>query len=318
MTISQILWYILCLFGKIVIVMCMNKFFNKCQLCPRNCLVNRNNLEMGFCKSGNKIKIAKAYLHMWEEPCISGDNGSGTIFFSGCNLRCLFCQNYYISELNNGKEISILEFANICIDLQNRGANNINLITPTHYVPLIIEGINLAKKMGLKIPIIYNSSGYERVETIKLLEGTIDVYLPDFKYYDNKYAKKYSKCGDYFEYADRAIFEMFRQHSKCIFDENGNIISGVIVRHLILPDRKEDSKQVLKYLFDMYNNNIFYSIMNQYTPVRKCIYEELNKKITKADYDDVVNYAWDIGIRNAFVQEEGTVSESFIPDFCEK
>lgn len=296
----------------------MNEFFDKCQLCPRNCLVNRNNLEIGFCKSGNKIKIAKAYLHMWEEPCISGDNGSGTIFFSGCNLRCLFCQNYYISELNNGKEISILEFANICIDLQNRGANNINLVTPTHYVPLIIEGINLAKKMGLRIPIIYNSSGYERVETIKLLDGVVDVYLPDFKYYDNKYAKKYSKCSNYFEYADRAISEMFRQQSNCLFDENGNIISGVIVRHLILPDRKEDSKRVLKYLFDKYNNNIFYSIMNQYTPVRKCIYEELNRKISSDDYDDVINYAWNIGIRNAFVQEDGTVSESFIPDFYEK
>ena len=306
------------LFGKILIVMFMNDYFDKCKICPRNCLVNRNNYEIGFCKSGNKIRVAKAYLHMWEEPCISGCNGSGTIFFSGCNLRCLFCQNYYISELNNGREISTLEFANICIDLQNRGANNINLVTPTHYVPLIIEGIKKAKQLGLNIPIVYNSTGYEKVDTIKLLEGIVDVYLPDFKYFDNMYAMKYSKCKDYFDYTDKAIEEMFRQKPKCIFDEKGNIISGVIVRHLILPDRKDDSKQVLKHLFLKYKNNIFYSIMNQYTPVRKCIYEELNKKVSMDDYDEVINYAWDMGIRNAFVQEEGTVSESFIPDFCEK
>lgn len=293
----------------------MNELLNLCKLCPRNCMVNRNKGEIGFCKSGNKIRIAKAYLHMWEEPCITGKNGSGTIFFSGCNLRCIFCQNYYISELNNGVEIEIEKFADICLDLQNRGATNINLVTPTHYVPLIIEGIKLAREKGLKIPIVYNSSGYEMVDTIKLLEGIVDVYLPDFKYYDNEYALKYSGCRDYFEYTEKAIREMVRQQPKCIFDKEGNMIKGVIVRHLILPDREEDSKKILEYLYKEYKNKIFYSIMNQYTPVRKCKYEELNKKVDNSVYDEVIDYAWNLGIRKAFIQEEGTVSESFIPEF---
>ena len=293
----------------------MNELLNLCKLCPRNCMVNRNKGEIGFCKSGNKIRIAKAYLHMWEEPCITGKNGSGTIFFSGCNLRCIFCQNYYISELNNGVEIEIEKFADICLDLQNRGATNINLVTPTHYVPLIIEGIKIAREKGLKIPIVYNSSGYEMVDTIKLLEGIVDVYLPDFKYYDNEYALKYSGCRDYFEYTEKAIREMVRQQHKCIFDKEGNMIKGVIVRHLILPDREEDSKKILEYLYKEYKNKIFYSIMNQYTPVRKCKYEELNKKVDNSVYDKVIDYAWNLGIRKAFIQEEGTVSESFIPEF---
>ena len=293
----------------------MNKLLDKCMLCPRNCMVNRNKLETGFCKAANKIKIAKAYLHMWEEPPITGKNGSGTIFFSNCNLRCIFCQNYYISEFNNGVEISTTEFANICIDLQRRGATNINLVTPTHFVPLIVEGIRLAKENGLKIPIVYNSSGYEKVDTLKLLEGIVDVYLPDFKYYDDTLAFKYSGCKDYFKYASEAICEMVRQKPKCSFDKKGNITSGVVVRHLILPGNIDDSKMVLQYLYGKYKNKIFYSIMNQYTPVRKCKYNELNKKLGEEEYEEVINYAWNLGIRKAFVQEEGTVNESFIPDF---
>lgn len=295
--------------------MCMNIMLDKCMLCPKKCMVNRNREEIGFCRSANKIKIAKAYLHKWEEPPITGENGSGTIFFSGCNLRCIYCQNYYISELNNGVEIDTDKFASICLNLQEKGATNINLVTPTHYVPLIIDGLKMAKNLGLKIPIVYNSSGYESVETIKLLEGIVDVYLPDFKYYDDEYAKKYSGCNNYFMYTSEAIKEMVRQKPKCVFDKNGNMLEGVIIRHLILPEREADSKKILKYLYDEYGNRVFYSIMNQYTPVRMCKYQELNKRVSSQVYDEVIDYAWNLGIRNAFIQEEGTVSESFIPDF---
>ena len=296
-------------------VMCMNRELDKCILCPRKCMINRNMGEVGFCLAGNKIKIAKAYLHMWEEPCISGNNGSGTIFFSNCNMKCIFCQNYYISDENNGVEISIERFSDICLELQNQGAVNINLVTPTHFVPLIIDGIKLAKERGLSIPIIYNSSGYESIDTIKLLDGIIDVYLPDFKYYNDEFAIKYSGCKDYFKYTSLSLDEMVRQKPKCIFNDDGNIISGVIVRHLLLPGLEDDSKKILNYLYKNYRDNIYISIMNQYTPVRKCKYEELNNKISDLSYEEVIDYAWNIGIRNAFIQEGETQSESFIPKF---
>ena len=202
--------------------MFMKDVLNKCNLCPRNCRVNRNCLDVGFCMAPNEIVIAKYYLHMWEEPCITGENGSGTIFFSYCNLRCMFCQNYKISTLNYGKKISVEEFSNICIELQEMGATNINLVTPTHFVPLIIEGIRIAKDRGLIIPIIYNSSGYENVDTIKMLDGIVDVYLPDLKYYSDSYAVKYSGCRDYFKYASEAIDEMYKQKGSCKFDSDRN------------------------------------------------------------------------------------------------
>lgn len=295
--------------------MFMKDVLNECKLCPRNCLVNRNKGEVGYCKAGCEIVIAKYYLHQWEEPCITGKNGSGTIFFSYCNLRCLFCQNYKISNLNYGVNISINKFSDICLELQDRGATNINLVTPTHFVPLIIDGIRLAKKKGLKIPIVYNSSGYENVDTIKLLDSIIDIYLPDFKYYSDEYSIKYSKCPNYFKYASAAIDEMVRQKGECKFDSDGNMISGVIVRHLLLPGMEDDSKKIIKYLYDSYGDKIYFSIMNQYTPVRKCKYEELNNKVRDDIYDMVIDYAWDIGIRNAFIQEGCSQSESFIPDF---
>ena len=293
----------------------MKNLLDKCVLCPRNCAVNRNCGEIGFCGAGNEIVIAKYYLHQWEEPCITGMNGSGTIFFSYCNLRCMFCQNYKISTLNYGVGISIERFSEICLELQDRGATNINLVTPTHFVPLIVDGIKLAKSRGLCIPIVYNSSGYENVDTIKMLDGIVDVYLPDFKYYSDKYAIKYSKCRDYFKYASRAIEEMVRQKGSCKFDRDGNIVSGVIVRHLLLPGMENDSKKILKYLYDKYGDKIYISIMNQYTPVRKCKYEELNDRVLDMVYDDVIDYAWDIGIRNAFIQEGDSQNESFIPEF---
>lgn len=287
--------------------------FYKCVLCPKNCSVNRNLGELGSCGAGNKIKIAKAYLHKWEEPCISGENGSGTIFFSHCNLKCIFCQNYDISLNNNGVDITVNRFSDICLDLQSRGASNINLVTPTHFVPLIIRGIKLAKEKGLTIPIVYNSSGYESVDTIKMLKDIVDVYLPDFKYYSDSFAVKYSKCYNYFKYASESLKEMVSQQPKCIFDKDGNMIKGVLVRHLLLPKMEDDSKKVIRYLYKTYGDSIYISIMNQYTPVRVCKYQELNNKVSDKVYDEIIDYAWNIGVRNAFVQDGGTQDESFIP-----
>ncbi len=292
----------------------MNELLNSCSICPRKCNVNRNNNELGFCQMGNKIKVSRAALHYFEEPPISGSNGSGAIFFSGCNLKCVYCQNYDISELNFGKEISIEEFADICINLQNEGANNINLVTPTHFIPLIKEGLILAKEKGLSIPIVYNTSGYENVESLKLLEGLIDIYLPDFKYFDNNLSLKYSSCPNYVEIAKDAIKEMYRQVGKPKF-KNKLMTKGVIVRHLLLPTHLDDSKKVIKYLYDTYKDNIYISIMNQYTRVRETKYKELNEDIKESDYNELVNYAIDLGITKAFIQEGETNKESFIPKF---
>ena len=286
-----------------------------CNLCPHNCGVNRMIGELGYCGSPNNMVIARYSLHMWEEPCISGSKGSGTIFFSYCNMKCIFCQNYEISTLHKGRMVSVEEFSNICLKLQSKGAHNINLVTGTMYVPFIVDGIELAKKKGLKIPIIYNTSSYENVDTIKMLDGIVDVYLPDLKYYDDSLAIKYSNCKDYFKYASSAIDEMYNQVGNPVFDKNGIIKKGIIVRHLILPNNTSDSKNILKYLYDKYKDNIIISIMNQYTPIRKLDFSELNRKIKDSEYDDVVNYAFDLGIRKAYIQEGETQSESFIPDF---
>ena len=288
---------------------------NCCMVCPKNCKVNRNNNELGFCKVSNKIKIARYSLHYWEEPCISGTNGSGTIFFSGCNLKCIFCQNHEISRNNMGKEISIEEFADICLELQDAKALNINLVTPTMYIPLIKEGLILAKEKGLKIPIVYNTSGYESVESLKELEGLIDIYLPDFKYCDDKLAKNFSGIDNYFEITSKAIKEMYRQVGKPKFKDD-IMHKGIIVRHLLLPNHIDDSKKVLYYLYNTYKDNIYISIMNQYTPVTKITkYPELNNTVQEKEYDELINYACDLGIKNAFIQEGETCKESFIPDF---
>ena len=286
----------------------------KCNLCPRKCNVNRENT-LGYCRAHNKLVIGKYYLHKWEEPCITGKHGSGTIFFSYCNLKCIFCQNYQISTLNTGKEITIEEFSNICLKLQEMHATNINLVTPTHYAHLIKEGLILAKQKGLTIPVVYNTSSYELSSTINMLAGLVDIYLPDLKYYDDNLARKYSNAPNYFEYATKAIDTMYKQVGPCQFDQEGNITKGVIVRHLILPNHLEDSKKILSYLYNTYEDNIYISIMNQYTPLRKLSYNNLNRKLTPSEYDEIIDYAWDIGIRNAFTQEEGTQSDSFIPDF---
>lgn len=293
----------------------MREFLKKCMICPRECKVNRLNNELGFCKSNDKIKIAKYSLHMWEEPCISGKNGSGTIFFSYCNLKCVYCQNYDISTNNYGREITIQRLSEIMLELQDKKANNINLVTPTHYVPQIIEAIKLAKRKGLSIPIVYNTSGYEKKETIKLLNGYVDIYLTDFKYYDNEIAVKYSKAYNYKEYAKESLKEMVKQTGKPKF--NGDLmVSGVIVRNLLLPGMVDDSKKILNYLYNTYKDNIFISIMNQYTPLKYVSkYKELNRIVTNMEYDKIVNYAIDIGISNAFIQEGETQKESFIPSF---
>jgi len=294
----------------------MNDLLNKCALCPRNCKVNRNNNELGFCNMGNELIVARASLHFWEEPIISGDKGSGTVFFSGCNLKCVFCQNFQISSNNFGKKISIERLSEIFLELQEKGANNINLVTPTHFVPQIIEALKIAKNNSLSIPVVYNSSGYENVETIKLLNGYIDIYLPDFKYFNNKYAIKYSKCSNYFEHASKAVEEMIKQVGTPKFDENGMLIKGVVVRHMLLPGLLEDSKKIIHYLVDKYNDKIFISIMNQYTPTNNLNkYQEINKTVDKNDYEKLIDYAIDLGIKNGFMQEGETQKTSFIPEF---
>ena len=286
---------------------------NRCDICPRNCLVDRS-ITPGFCLAKDKMVISRFSRHMWEEPVISGDNGSGTIFFSGCNLKCLYCQNYEISSTLKGKEIDIDEFVRICLKLEKSGVHNINIVTGTHFLPLIKKGIVKAKEKGLSIPVVYNTSSYEKVSSLKEMEGLIDIYLPDFKYYDNELAKKYSSCDDYFEIAKDAIEEMYRQVGKPIV-KNDLMKKGVIVRHLMLPGHLEDSKKIIKYLYDKYKDDIYISIMNQYTPVRKTKYDNLNSKINDKDYDELINYALDLGVKNAFIQEGDTQEESFIPDF---
>ena len=297
---------------------------SECTLCPRACKVNRIQGIRGFCGCDARLLAARAALHMWEEPCISGENGSGAVFFSGCQLRCIFCQNSKIADGTIAKEISVRRLSEIFLELQNKGAYNINLVTPTHYAGHIINALYLAKAAGLSIPVVYNSSGYEKVETLKLLDGLVDVYLPDMKYLDEKIALKYSKAADYPKIAMQAIEEMFRQTGNPVFDEkNGIMKKGMIVRHLVLPGNTEDSKKVIKYLYEKYGNNIYLSIMSQYTPMKafledekyKAIYPELGRKLSGREYDEVVDYAIELGVENAFIQEGDTADESFIPEF---
>ncbi len=288
--------------------------YQKCMLCPRKCMVNRYS-EKGFCNLDNKIRIALAKPFFYEEPPISGTNGSGTIFFSGCNLKCCFCQNMEISKYNKGQVISITRLAEIMMGLQKKHVHNINLVTPTMYIPSIIKAIKKAKKMGLNIPIVYNSSGYENPDMIKLLNGYIDVYLPDFKYFNEEIAMKYSKAKDYLLNAKLSIDEMIKQTGPCIFDNNGLIKKGTIVRHLMLPGMIDDTKKLLSYLYKTYHDNIYISIMNQYTPNKYVTFNELKKPVSENEYNEVIDYAISLGINNAFCQVGDTVSESFVPNW---
>lgn len=310
-----------------------------CTLCPRNCGIDRTKGLTGFCRQTDKIKIARAALHMWEEPCISGTNGSGTVFFSGCTLRCVYCQNVSIASGNTGKIISGERLSEIFLELQAQGASNINLVTPSHFVPQIATALERAKMQGLTLPIVYNTGSYEQVETLKKMEGLVDVYLPDLKYFSQALSLRYSHAADYFSVASRAIAEMFRQVGTPVFEENEETANpksfscpsdnsfsdyetiplmtrGIIVRHLVLPGCTEDSKKIIKYLYETYENDIFVSIMNQFTPVTDLTsFPELNRRITQKEYDTVVDYAINLGVENGFIQDGDTAVESFIPPF---
>ena len=278
----------------------------KCKICPHNCGVNRLNGNIGRCKSNGNIKLAMASIHNFEEPCISGENGSGTVFFSNCNMNCVFCQNYKISQQGLGREISIEELAEIFIDEQNKNAENINLVTPTMYVYHIIEAIKIAKNKGLKIPIVYNSNGYENVETIKKLKEYIDIYLPDLKYYDDDLAFKYSGVKNYFENATSAIKEMYNQVGSPVLDENGMMKKGLIIRHLVLPNNLQNSKDVLKWINDNIDKKVFVSVMAQYFPTNKAKdFPEINRKLTKEEYEEIENYLYSLDLDNGYIQELG-------------
>lgn len=296
----------------------MNKYEN-CLLCPRKCGINRSTGQTGVCGVSSEIKVARAALHYWEEPCISGKRGSGAVFFSGCSLHCVFCQNREISDGKEGKVISKERLSDIFMELADKGANNINLVTPGQYIPDIVWAVNDAKSRGMKLPIIYNTSGYENVTELKLLEGIVDVYLPDFKYMDSTLSAMYSRAKDYPSVAKQALSEMVRQQPDVVIDNaTGLIQKGVIVRQLLLPGHVNDAKAVLKYLYDTYHDHVYISMMSQFTPIALKDYPEINRTVTRREYERLVDYALKIGITNAFIQEGDVAKDSFIPAFdCE-
>lgn len=309
----------------------------ECKLCPRKCSVDRSSGQRGICGETEEIRAARASLHMWEEPCISGENGSGTVFFSGCSLHCIFCQNYQIANGGKGEKLTIEQLAEVFLRLQDKGANNINLVTATHYVPQVVQALEKAQRDGLHLPVVYNSSGYEEVDTVKRLEGYVDIYLPDFKYVDNQLSRQYSNAPDYFHKAKDAVKEMVRQTGEMQFTDEATkresldiaeyqrrseagerliMTRGVIVRHLLLPGCLEDSKRVIKYLLQEYGDKIFISIMNQYTPLPHMKkHPTLNRKVTEEEYEELLEYAIASGIENGFLQEGDVAMESFIPEF---
>lgn len=296
----------------------MVELLNKCTICPHKCGINRNKNQIGRCKSKNTVKIGLYSTHDFEEPCISGKKGSGTVFFSNCNMNCIYCQNYEISQEGIGKEISIEELANIFLIQQEKGVENINLVTPTTYVPQIIEAIKIAKRNGLKLPIVYNTNGYENVETLKLLEGYIDIYLPDLKYANSKLSREYSKVDNYFEIATNAIKEMYRQVGPPKLNKQGIIEKGLIIRHLILPNNLLNSKIILKWLKENIDENVYISVMAQYFPTykAKCV-EKLNRKLTKEEYEDIEQYVYKLNIKNGYMQELGEHEEEYVPKWEE-
>lgn len=287
----------------------------KCNLCPRNCNVDRS-INKGYCGQTDKIKVARASLHMWEEPCVSGERGSGTVFFSGCGLRCVFCQNFDIANGNTGKEITVERLAEIFLELKEKGAHNINLVTGDHFVPQIISALDLAKSKGMDLPVVFNTSSYINKETLKLLENYVDIYLADFKYFDNETAKKYSNVGDYLQVVKTALEEMVSQKGTPVYDDEGIMTKGVIVRHLLMPGHLQESKAIIRYVYEEYGERVVLSIMNQYTPLKQVEkYPEINRKVTDAEYESLINYAISIGVKEAYVQEGETAEESFIPPF---
>jgi len=299
---------------------CTEEIMSACALCPRECLADRGAGKKGFCGMDERIYLARAALHMWEEPCISGTKGSGAVFFSGCGLRCCFCQNHDIAIGSRGRAVSVERLGEIFLELKEKGAANINLVTGAHYVPQIIEALDMARRKGLDIPVVYNSSGYEKTETLKLLEGYVDIYLPDLKYFSPELSTAYSHAPDYFETACAAISEMYRQVGDSVIDEDTGLMQhGMIVRHLLLPGQTKDSKKILRYLHETYGDHIYISIMNQYTPLPQVAdIEVLNRTVTPEEYDRVLRFAERIGIERGFRQEGTAASESFIPEFDER
>lgn len=292
------------------------RLLEDCTLCPRECHVDRTRGRTGYCGRTEELMVARAALHYWEEPCISGEKGSGTVFFSGCSMGCVYCQNGNIAKGLAGKIITVDRLVQIFLELRDKGAENINLVTPSHYAPQIKEAVSLARGKGLTLPIVYNCSGYEKLATLKLLEGYIDIYLPDLKYMDSKPAIRYSGCNDYFEIASAAIGEMVRQVGEPVFDDRGMMKRGVIVRHLTLPGYLEDSKRIIEYLHRTYGDSILISIMNQYTPMEAVKeYPEINRRVMDEEYEELVDYAIEVGVENGYIQEGETASESFIPEF---
>lgn len=294
----------------------MCEFSEKCFLCPRMCGTDRAAGQKGFCGGGNLVRVARAALHYWEEPCISGESGSGTVFFSGCTMRCVFCQNKEISRSEVGKEITIERLAEIYLELAAKGANNINLVTPMHYAPQITAALDIARKNGLTLPIVWNTGGWERRESIAAVRDYADIWLSDFKYFDSSLGESLSKAPNYFSVAAEALDQMVKQTCEPVFDENGIMRRGVIVRHLMLPGHLDDTKNVLRFLYENYGDSIWISIMNQYTPM--CSdprFPELSRTVSDEEYNEAIDFACELGIENAFVQEGGTVGESFIPPF---
>lgn len=294
----------------------MCEFSEKCSLCPRMCGTDRAAGQKGFCGGGNLVRVARAALHYWEEPCISGESGSGTVFFSGCTMRCVFCQNKEISRSEVGKEITIERLAEIYLELAAKGANNINLVTPMHYAPQITAALDIARKNGLTLPIVWNTGGWERRESIAAVRDYTDIWLSDFKYFDSSLGESLSKAPNYFSVAAAALDQMVKQTCEPVFDENGIMRRGVIVRHLMLPGHLDDTKNVLRFLYENYGDSIWISIMNQYTPM--CSdprFPELSRTVSDEEYNEAIDFACELGIENAFVQEGGTVGESFIPPF---
>ena len=291
-----------------------NEFYKSCSLCPRACGVNRTSGQKGACGMSAALLVSRAALHMWEEPPISGKQGSGTVFFAGCPLSCVFCQNAEISHMGHGKEISISRLAEIFLELQEKGAHNINLVTPTHYVPTIREAIITARRQGLAVPIVYNTGSYDTPETLRTLNGLVDIYLPDFKYYRPETAGLYSHAAEYPTVAREAIAEMVRQTGRAELDVDGLMTRGTVVRILLLPGHVAEAKLILHYLYTTYGDAIYVSLMNQYTPMPK-MPPPLDRRVTRQEYDQLTDYALRLGVTNCFIQDGGTAEESFIPPF---
>ena len=291
------------------------KILEKCAICPHNCGINRLNNQIGRCKSKDTVKVALYSTHNFEEPCISGKKGSGTVFFSNCNMNCVFCQNYEISQQGKGKEISIEELADIFIKQQEKNVENINLVTPTSYVPQIIEAIKIARGNGLKLPIVYNTNGYEKVETLKMLDGFVDIYLPDFKYSDNELGKRLSKVDNYFEIATEALKEMYRQTGKAVFNDEGIMQRGMIIRHLVLPNHILNSRRVLKWINENMHD-VYVSVMAQYFPTYKAKeIDDISRKLTKEEYEQIENYLYRLDLENGYIQELGEHEEEYVPNW---